>query len=129
MLDVKELINKLLSAVKVDYIVEEGTNNGWTYRKWNSGMLDAERTRNVGQYTVNTVEASPIRVGGTLSSSLPSMAISGEVEVTLMGNSSNSACFIEHISNTTWRIAKAVGTNVTLNNLTVCERTVGARWK
>lgn len=41
MLDVKALINKLLEAVSVDYIVEEGTDsNNWTYRKWNSGKCE-----------------------------------------------------------------------------------------
>ena len=23
-----------------DYIVEQGTNDGWTYRKWNSGLME-----------------------------------------------------------------------------------------
>lgn len=40
MLDVKALINKLLEAVSVDYIVEEGTSGIWTYRKWNSGIAE-----------------------------------------------------------------------------------------
>ena len=40
MLDVKALINKLLEAVSVDYIVGEGTSGNWTYRKWNSGIAE-----------------------------------------------------------------------------------------
>ncbi len=40
-LDLKKQINKLLEAVKVDYVVEEGTDgNNWTYRKWNSGIAE-----------------------------------------------------------------------------------------
>ena len=40
MLDVKALLNKLLGAVKVDFVVEEGTSGIWTYRKWNSGIAE-----------------------------------------------------------------------------------------
>ena len=39
-LDLKKQINKLLEAVKVDYVVEEGTSGIWTYRKWNSGIAE-----------------------------------------------------------------------------------------
>lgn len=41
MLDLKALLVKILDALKVDYVVEEGTNTGWEYRKWNSGKLEA----------------------------------------------------------------------------------------
>lgn len=33
-------------AVAVDYIVEQGTDNGWKYRKWNNGDYDAWRDYN-----------------------------------------------------------------------------------
>ena len=39
-LDLKKQINKLLEAVSVDYIVEQGTSGIWTYRKWNSGIAE-----------------------------------------------------------------------------------------
>lgn len=38
MLDLKALLSKILDALKVDYVVEEGTSGRWTYRKWNSGI-------------------------------------------------------------------------------------------
>ena len=48
MLDVKALINKLLEAVSVDYVVEEGTINTYTrYRKWNSGKAECWFNRNI----------------------------------------------------------------------------------
>lgn len=43
MLDVKALLTKILDAIKVDYIVEQGTSGGWTYRKWNSGLAECWR--------------------------------------------------------------------------------------
>lgn len=40
MLDVKVLLTMILDALKTDYIVEQGTNGIWTYRKWNSGVVE-----------------------------------------------------------------------------------------
>lgn len=40
MLDVKALLTKMLNAIKVDYIIEQGTSGIWTYRKWNSGIAE-----------------------------------------------------------------------------------------
>ena len=40
MLDLKALLSKILDALKVDYVVEEGTSGNWTYCKWNSGKVD-----------------------------------------------------------------------------------------
>lgn len=41
MLDLKALLTKILDALKVDYVVAEGTSGSWTYRKWNSGKFEA----------------------------------------------------------------------------------------
>lgn len=132
MLSTKALTAKILTAIaqiiESDLVIEQGIDkNGWHYKKYASGYLEAERARNVGKYTVGTVESAPIYVGGTLTSALPSMAISGQIEVSLMGNSVNSACFLERISVNSWRVAK-VG-SATLQGVTVCERTINARWK
>lgn len=40
MLDLKALLSKILDALKVDYIVEEGARGNGYYRKWNSGILE-----------------------------------------------------------------------------------------
>lgn len=132
MLNSKALTAKILTAIaqiiESDLVIEQGVDEtGWHYKKYASGYLEAERARNIGQYTVSTVETAPIYVGGTLTSALPSMAVSGQVEVSLMGNSVNSPCFLERISTSSWRVAK-VG-SVTLQGVTVCERTINARWK
>ena len=49
-LDLKKQINKLLEAVKVDYVVEEGTSGSWTYRKWNSGTAECWYTWSSGSF-------------------------------------------------------------------------------
>ena len=40
MLNDKKLFTKILNALSVDYIVEQGTSGSWTYRKWNSGIAE-----------------------------------------------------------------------------------------
>ena len=126
----KSLKALLLGLLRYDYVIESGTDsNGWHYKKYSSGKLEAERSRNIGQYTLSTTEVSPIKVGGTVTSALPSFAVNGDLEISLSGNSSNSAIFLERISPTSWRVAKVTSSNVTLQDLTVIERTVGATWK
>lgn len=39
-LDVNGLIERCLKALKVDYVVDEGTSSIWTYRKWASGVAE-----------------------------------------------------------------------------------------
>ena len=38
-MSLKELLIRSIDALKVDYIVEEGTSGIWTYEKWASGNL------------------------------------------------------------------------------------------
>lgn len=134
MLSTKDLIAKILEALAeilaADLVVESGVDaNNFHYKKYASGRLEAERVWNIGGYTINTIEASPIRVGGTVNVVSPVDMISGTVDVTLVGNSSNSPCFIERISPSQFRIAKAIGSTVSLSNMTVCLRTAEAYWK
>ena len=39
--DLANILNEVLPNTSVDYIVEQGTSGIWTYRKWNSGNLEA----------------------------------------------------------------------------------------
>ena len=114
---------------EVDYIVEQGTNGGWYYRKWNSGRLDADRVWNVGQVTLNTAEGTTHRVGADLTIPTPSMMIGGTVAVTYVGNSSNSPTFMERTASDKVRIAKVITSNVTLQNVTFTLQLVGGTWK
>ncbi|MDY3011429.1 MAG: hypothetical protein SOR93_09300 [Clostridiales Family XIII bacterium] len=40
MLKLIDILKFVGNALKVDYIVEEGTAGIWTYRKWNSGIAE-----------------------------------------------------------------------------------------
>lgn len=39
-MSIKEVLTRIINALKVDYIVEEGTSGIWTYRKWVSGLCE-----------------------------------------------------------------------------------------
>lgn len=39
-MSIKALLTRILEALSVDYIVEEGSDGIWTYRKWNSGIAE-----------------------------------------------------------------------------------------
>lgn len=46
---------KILNDKLLDYIVEQGTSyNGWYYRKWNSGVMEAWKTFSPGTYSSNS---------------------------------------------------------------------------
>lgn len=42
----------------VDYIVEQGTDNGWTYRKWNSGIAECWKLISNGSTAMTSAEGS-----------------------------------------------------------------------
>ena len=39
-MSIKALLTRILEALSVDYVVEEGASGIWTYRKWNSGIAE-----------------------------------------------------------------------------------------
>lgn len=112
-----------------DYVIETGTNNSYTYIKWASGRLEAERVWNIGQVTLSTTETSTTKVSGEVTIPTPSIMTSGEVEITYCGNTSTSAVYLERVTRTTFRLAKNTTANVTTQNNTFVLRLVNGRWK
>ena len=43
--DLKAILDSALPSTAVDYIVEQGTDGDWTYRKWNSGIAECWGTK------------------------------------------------------------------------------------
>ena len=72
-----------------DYVVEQGVDNQWTYRKWNSGKYDAYYYSNsaYSSITTNATAGALYRSSGT-SFPLPSFN-KGEVGVSGMGSLTN----------------------------------------
>lgn len=52
--DLTNILNEILPNTSVDYIVEQGTTDGWKWRKWNSGRYEAEKKDNIGNVTLST---------------------------------------------------------------------------
>ena len=46
--DLTNILNEILPNTSVDYIVEQGTSGGWSYRKWASGRMEAEKDISIG---------------------------------------------------------------------------------
>ena len=126
-MDLKALIAQLL---KTDFLIESGTDaNGWTYKKYSSGIFEAEKEWQIGQYTINTTEVSPIKVGGDLTITTPADMISGSVTASIQGNTQNSPVFLEHYAATKVRIAKVTTSNITIQGMYLYLKTVNGRWK
>lgn len=53
MLDLKTLLAKVLNAVKVDYVTQEGDSGAWHYRVWASGRKEAWLYASLGGVTLN----------------------------------------------------------------------------
>ena len=43
MLSLRKILMFVGNSFKQDYLVEQGTSDGWTYRKWNSGFVECYR--------------------------------------------------------------------------------------
>lgn len=50
--DLIAILNEVLPSVAVDYVAEQGTKDGWKYRKWNSGRIEAWVSKSVGSIAV-----------------------------------------------------------------------------
>lgn len=124
---VSDALGFLISS-RIAYIVETGTSNSFKYWKWSDGRLEAERIWNAGQVTISTTETSTTKVSGEITIPTPTIMISGEVEITYCGNTSNSAVYLERVTRTTFRLAKNTTANVTTQNNTFVLRLVNGRW-
>lgn len=54
---VTKLLTGVLKAIKVDYVVEEGTDGSSSWRKWNSGISEFWFAAN-GTYTIGTARGN-----------------------------------------------------------------------
>lgn len=48
--DLKNILNEVLPSTAVDYIVEQGTDGDWIYRKWNSGVAECWAGYSIGSF-------------------------------------------------------------------------------
>lgn len=120
----------------VDYIVEQGTSDGWTYHKWNSGLAECWYRGNLGSITLSItlgtthIVSNAVRLTFPITfTSIPSCVIGYE------GNGTGYAD-IQYINSTftsttqsyAVRLARMGQSSITLtNNYFTCH--VVGRWK
>lgn len=56
--DLKAVLDEVLPNASVDYIVEQGTSGIWTYRKWESGIVECRGTAELASKAVTSVFGS-----------------------------------------------------------------------
>lgn len=134
MLDVKALLTKVLEALKVDYIVEQGTDGGWTYRKWNSGIAECWYRGNYGSVTLNTILATDI-VSASMQftypftfATIPTCSIQYEGSTTGYAGVQYPGTPGTTTKSPTFRLVRIGSQSVTLQNCYVCCYAIG-KWK
>lgn len=93
MISVKKTLYKVaeaISALKTDYVTEEGSSGSWYYRKWSSGKVEAWAYVSFTSATP-TAWASPIRyIDQTFS--IPSGIFTSAPNV--IGSSNSNQCWV-----------------------------------
>lgn len=73
-----------------DYVVERGTSDGWTYKKWNSGQCEAWKRENVSFDTTTSLSGGLYGVadGSVIQVTLPTGAFTSIiiVDVSILGS-------------------------------------------
>lgn len=129
--DLENILNAVLPIEQVDYVVEQGTSNGWAYRKWNSGMFECSRIY-TGSWAVNTSSGS---YGGYRSAmlSIPTYPITfvavPTVTATVTGGTSQGA-WVNHVepSTTGGGFFLSCGASLTATDRNIAFNVVG-KWK
>ena len=126
----KTLVGAINEVASKDYIVEQGTTNGWVWCKWNSGRYEASRAHSIGTYTIETSIGSGVMCGGAVTiPNLPHTLTEGVVQATFGGSTTNAGSWVEKTTTNNYRICKVTSTTVTLNNTNVLYIVVGGKWK
>lgn len=105
-MSLKEILTKILNALKGDYITEIGAENGWKYRKWNSGRMEAVLYMTGATYdaysTINGLRRSALN-------NLPTMPTFTSIDYA-NANGANSG---------SWLTTAVSGTDVTIWNYSI----------
>lgn len=127
-MSIKALLTRILEALSVDYIVEEGTSGIWTYRKWASGKAECwgattiRATSNTASGQVNFSEGIQVNLPFTMSDwDYVISAICGSYMMYMANYSRNRAYFTIRLC----RISSAIPTGTDIDVLF----SIKGRWK
>ena len=83
----KNILYKL--GLIADYVVEQGTSGIWTYRKWNSGIIEAWGNQTISTAMTNTI-GDPRTYWGNASMSTESLGLLSVTSIEVSGQGAGS---------------------------------------
>lgn len=121
-----------------DYIVEQGTSDGWEYRKWNSGKYEAEKVDNIGTVSLSSVYFTiESNVKMLLCNAIPTSTptpphtlLSGySILYEYLSNSTGYTFVIKTSADGKIQLARAGSEAISLSNVKLVYRILNGRWK
>lgn len=119
----------------VDYVIEQGSDNEWAYRKWASGLLEAWRvTNSTTNLTIDIAYGSRKYTSTTLSTSGGASQFKTIEDISASGVSGTGlltyTIYSATVSNGTVNVKVWVSNDVSLTNHPVCVKLrINGRWK
>ena len=119
-----------------DFIVDSGTTDGWTWKKYDSGLYEAEKYVDYGNVTASTALATiEGNVKLYVTASIPSTAptpphtlTSGYVVYDYIGNTTGYSLVLRSTDNKI-QLGRLASSSVTLNSVKLVYRVVNGKWK
>lgn len=121
-----------------DYVIEEGTSDGWEYRKWASGKYEAEKVDNIGTVSLSsayfTIEGS---VKMWLCSAIPSstptpphtLVSDYSILYEYLSNSTGYTFVVKTSADGKIQLARAGSEAISLSNVKLVYKILNGRWK
>lgn len=127
MLKLRDIFKFVGNALKVDYIVEESVSAGWTYRKWNSGIVELW-TRRQRQLTHYSKDSMFYYYVDYIDLPFELMDLPQKVYVVQVGSGTSMPCS-GGLNDTKSRVFYHTASNVGGTSWITIQMTVTGRWK
>lgn len=132
-IDIKSLLAKILNT---DLVIDSGTTNGWTWKKFASGLYEAEKYVNIGQVTADTAIAT---IEGSVKLYItaaippsdndpPHTLVSGYVTYDYVGNSSGYSLVLR-TSGGKIQLGRLASSSFAFADVVLVYRVVNGKWK
>lgn len=130
--NLKAILTYLMTAVRSDYVVEQGTSGIWTYRKWNSGISECWGTSTRSNVAMGQWGSTVLYYGTITADSWPSNLFTSAPNANMFARVSGGNGWLTQTTNMT---ASTTGTryvigvsNTTLSAVNIVTHAIG-RWK
>lgn len=118
-----------INNVELDYVLEQGTNNGWFYRKWNSGLAECWCTTSVSGIDVGEYNLDGMYYSGSKGVNFP-FTFTSVNYVNATGGSTGNMNFVRPFNHTNSNMTYVVMGMADKSNVTVrVNLEAKGRWK